>query len=247
MRMVPATRAAANPDAGGIVAPREPPLIIRRGARQTIHRPSSSNAGRAGLEETPKSERTEVRAADRAARLFRSAVLIAGLAGILLVSYDLAVPLPPPWSAWRLPTAIATAGGLVLVLAWPTRREAMRARTAEEVALMLGVASTILGIAAAMLVAYGMALHFAEDRVSTQSLIYRLTHPWVLASILTLAAPAALSGGLGWEIARRRARAAGRVSAAGLAFRFSALGLGCAGLIASLAAAAAIYRWLTWG
>jgi hypothetical protein len=32
-----------------------------------------------------------------------------------------------------------------------------------------------------------------------------------------------------------------------MALRFSAIGLGCAGLIASLAAAAATYRWLTWG
>jgi len=48
-------------------------------------------------------------------------------------------------------------------------------------------------------------------------------------------------------IARRRARAAGRVAAASMACRFSAVGLGRTDLIATAAAAAASYRWLTWG
>jgi hypothetical protein len=49
-------------------------------------------------------------------------------------------------------------------------------------------------------------------------------------------------GGVGLTIARRRAPAAGRVSAAAMAFSFSAVGLVCAGLIAAITTtAAAIY------
>jgi hypothetical protein len=207
----------------------------------------SLSDGRAGFEGALMSEATGVRMADRAARLMRLAVLMAALAGILLVSYGLAVPLPPRWSAWRVPVAMTTVGCLALLLVWPSQRAATKARTADEVAVMLGLASMIVGIAAAMLVAYGVVLHVSEDRASTQSLIYRLTDPWVLIAILTMAAPAVILGGLGLAIARRRARVDGRVSAAGMAFRFSAVGLACAALIASFAAAAATYRWLIWG
>ena len=60
------------------------------------------------------SDGTELRAADRAARLIRSAVLLAGLALILFVSYGLVAPLPRGWSPWRLPVGMAAAGGLAL-------------------------------------------------------------------------------------------------------------------------------------
>jgi hypothetical protein len=206
----------------------------------------SSSAGRAGFEEAMMSEAIEVRAADRAARFFRACVLLAGLAAILFVSYGLVAPMPPGWLRWRLPVGIAAACGLALLLAWPSRRAAAKTRTADEVAAMLGAASMILGIGAAMLVAYGLVLHFTEERVSTQTLLYRLTHPSVLVTLLIFAAPAAITGGLGLGMARRRARAAGRVSAAATAVRFSIVGLACVALIAATGATAITYRWLTW-
>jgi hypothetical protein len=192
-------------------------------------------------------ERIAVRAGDLAARLTRLAVLLAGLAAILLVSYGFTEPLPFGWSHWRIPIAIATAGGLALLVAWPTRRPAARTRTADEVAAMLGAASMIVGLGTAMVVAYGLASNFADNRFTTQEFLYQMTHPSVVISYLVVAAPAAVSGALGLAITWRRARAAGTVSAAGMARRFSAVGLGCAGLIVALAAATAIYRWMTWG
>jgi hypothetical protein len=221
----------------------------------------SSSAGRAGFEEAPMSDGTGLRTADRAARLFRAGVLLAGLAAILFVSYGLVAPMPPGWLWWRLPVGIAAVCGLALLLAWPSRRADAKTRTVDEAAAMLGAASMILGIGAAMLgaasmilgigaamlVTYGLVLHFKEEQVSTQTLLYRLTHPSVLVSLLIFASPAAVAGGLGLAMARRRARAAGRVSAAATAVRFSIVGLACAGLIAALGVTAVIYRWLTWG
>ena len=183
----------------------------------------------------------------RATTLIRSAMLAAGLAAILFVSYGVLAPLPAGWREWRLPIGAAVAGVLALVFAWPYRRPATWARTADEVAVMLGLASTILGIGAAMLVMTGITLGVLENRSTTQSLVHQLTHHSVLISCVTFASPAVIIGALGLAIARRRAGSGRRVSAAAMAFRLSALGLGCAGLIAATAAVAAIYRWLTWG
>jgi hypothetical protein len=193
------------------------------------------------------SEETGVLAADRAATLLRACVLLAGLAAILFVSYGLVAPMPPGWSWWRLPVGIATAGGLALLLAWPSRRATAKTRTAEETAVMLGAASMIAGIGAAIIVAYGIAANVEDNLESAQALVYRLTHPSIVVSVLALAAPPAISGILGLVMARRRARAVGRVSAAATAVRFSIVGLACAGLIAATGATAAVYRWLTWG
>ncbi len=186
-------------------------------------------------------------AAGRAASLIRPAVLLAGLAAILLVSYGQMVPLPRGLSYWRLPIGLATAGGLALLLAWPSHRAGVRARTVDDVAAMLGVASTIVGIGAAILVTVGLSLNFAENRQTTQSFVYQMTNPAVAFSLLAIAVPAAISGALGLAIGRRHVRIAGRVSAAGVAVRFSIIGLGCAAVIGALAAALAIYRWVTWG
>jgi hypothetical protein len=191
--------------------------------------------------------RMAVRAADQVARLSRLAVLLAGLAAILFISYGLVVPVPFGWSHWILPIVIATAGGLALLLAWPSRRAEARTRTADEIAAMLGAASMIVGLGAAMVVAYGLAWTVADNRFTTQEFLYRMTHPAAVTSLLAIATPAAVLGGLGLAMAWRRARVAGTVSAAGMARRFSAVGLVCSGLIVALAAAAAIYRWVTWG
>jgi hypothetical protein len=191
------------------------------------------------------SEGSDGRPADRVATLLRSAVLIACLGAILVGAYGLV--LPTGWSVWRLSILIASAGGLALMLSWPSRRAATRVRSADDVALMFGVASMILGIGAALLIAYGLALRISEARTSPQRLIYQLTHPSVLAGLLTFAVPAALLGGFGLWIAWRRDRTTGRVSIAGAAGRFSTVGLGIAGLIAAVVATMAIYRWLMWG
>jgi hypothetical protein len=192
------------------------------------------------------SDTTDVRPADRVQALLRSAVLLLCLAAILVGCYNLV--LPTRWSTWRLSLLISVAGGLALVLGcWPSRRAETRARTADEVALMCGVLSMVLGIAAAMLIAYGTALHISEERISLQALIYRMSHHSHLTALLLFASPAACTGILGLGIARRRGRATGRVSMAKTAIRFSTIGLGLAGLIAATVAAAAIYRWQVWG
>jgi hypothetical protein len=192
-------------------------------------------------------ERITVRAVDRAARLTRTAVLAAALAAILFVAYGSVLGVSPAWSAWRLPVGIGAAGGLLLSLAWSFRRTEARATSADQVAAMLGLASAILGVGAALLVATGVTLNYSENRQTIQTFVYGMTSPGTVVSCLMIAAPAAIAGGLGLAIARRRGDAAGRVSAAGAAARFSALGLGCAGVIAAFAAAAMIYRWATWG
>jgi hypothetical protein len=84
-------------------------------------------------------------------------------------------PLPPAWSWWRLPNGIAAGGSLALLLLWPSQRVATKTRTFDEVTRMLGVASAVLGIGAAMLVAYGLVLNFTEERFSAQTQLYRLT------------------------------------------------------------------------
>ena len=191
------------------------------------------------------SERTDGRPADRIAALLRSAVLIACLVAILVGAYGLV--LPTGWSKWRLSIIIASAGGLALMLGWSSRRAATWGRSADDVALLFGAASMVLGIGAAMLIAYGLALKISEERTSPQALVHQLTHPSVLAGLLAFVLPVALSGGLGLWIAWRRDRATARVSLAGAAGRFSTVGLGIAGLITALVATAAIDRWLMWG
>ncbi len=197
------------------------------------------------------SERTDARPADRIATLLRSAVLIACLVAILVGACGLVLPtglvFPAGWSEWRLSILIAAAGGLALMLGWPSPRAATRVRSADDVALMFGVASMVLGIGTATLIAYGLVLKISEERTSLQALVHQLTHPSVLAGFLAFILPVALSGGLGLWIAWRRDRATVRVSMAGAAVRFSAVGLGIAGLITAALATAAIYRWLTWG
>jgi len=192
-------------------------------------------------------ERIALRAAGRAASLIRPAVLLAGLSAILLVSYGQVAPLTRGLAYWRWPIGIATAGGLALLIAWPSQRAGARTRTADDVAAMLGVASTIVGIGAAILVAVGFSLNFADNRDTSQAYIYQMTNPAVALSLLAIAAPAATLGALGLVIACRGARTVVRVSAAGVAVRFSIIGLGCAAVIGALAAAVAIYRWMTWG
>lgn|GEM_PF-6664533 len=190
------------------------------------------------------SGRTISRPLDRVASVLRSTVLIACFVAILLGSYELVHPVG--WSVSPL-LVLITAVGLALTLGWSSRNAAARGRSADKVALMFGAASLILGTGATILIAYGVALTISEGQASSQTLIYRLTHPSVMVEFLAFALPAALSGGLGLWIARRRNRATGRTSMAAAAGRFSILGLGCTALIALAVALAIAYRWLIWG
>ena len=188
--------------------------------------------------------RIDGRPVERALAVMRPAVLTACLGAMLVAAYGLV--LHKRWSTQALPYLIA-ACGLALVMGRWSRRSATRVRSADEVALMFGAASMILGLGAAMLIGYGLTLQISEATTRLQTLAYERTRPSDLVWSLAFAAPAALSGGLGLWIARRRDRAAGKASLAATAARFSAVGLGSAGLIATLVAVAAVVRWLTWG
>ena len=112
------------------------------------------------------SDGTGVRAADRAAGLLRSAVLLAGLAAILFVSYGIVAPMPPARSWCRLPIGIAARGQSGDPAPLASRRSATKSRTFDEVTRMLGVAlgEVPWASALAMLVAYGLVLNFTEER-----------------------------------------------------------------------------------
>ena len=193
------------------------------------------------------SDSRDLMPAGRFVRPIRWTMLTASLAAFLFVSYGVAVPLPGAWPYWWVPIFIATAGAVALLLAWPSRRAVARAKTASEVAIMLGVASTIVGLGAAMLDASGLAWEVADSLSSSQELLYRLTEPSFLIACFTTAMPAAITGGFGLVISGRCAGAARRVSMVGVARRFAAVGLASASLIAATAGSGAIYRWVTWG
>jgi hypothetical protein len=190
-------------------------------------------------------ERTDGRPVKMVATILRSAVLIGCLVAILAGAFGLV--LPTGWSKWRLSMMIASAAGLALLLNWPSRRADSEGRSADDIALMFGFASLVLGIGTVTLIAYALSLKISEERTSTQALVYQLTHPSALAGLLAFVLPVALSGGMGFWLAWRQDRATSRVSMAGAAGRFSCVGLVSAGLVATAVAAAAIYRWLTWG
>ena len=191
------------------------------------------------------SDATGRRAPHRGA-LIRSAVLLAALAALLSTSQGPAVPHPPGlfWSDWRLPIGIAMAAGLTLSLAWPSQGPAAKAKAADYFAAMLGLASTILSIGATMLIAIGISAEIAERRIATHAFIYQMTGPVIVLYFLLMAAPAAVSGGLGLAIAGRRGWTAPRLSVAWIAVRLSTIGIGCAGLMGAASASLAVYRWV---
>ena len=187
-----------------------------------------------------------VRRALHRGALIRSAVLLAALAALLSRSQGQAGPQPPglSWSDWRLPIGVAMVVGLTLSLAWPSQTPAAQAKAADYFAAMLGLASTILGIGAAMLIAIGISADIAERRIATHTFIYQMTGPVIVLYFLLMAAPAAVSGGLGLAIAGRRGWTAPRLSVAWLAVRLSTIGIGCAGLMGAASASLAVYRWV---
>ncbi len=134
---------------------------------------------------------------------------------------------------------------MTLLIAW-ARYPAARPWIIDGLAAVLGLTSATLGIAITLLIAYGLSLHIAEHTGSRDSFVYQITNPAILWQIVYFALIAAVPGAVGHWIVRRRRREVGRVSLAGMANRFSALGLGLAAMIGVMIAVAALYRLVTW-
>lgn len=190
-------------------------------------------------------EPTDPGGTHRIASLLRSAVLMACLVAILVGACDLM--LPTGWSAWQSAILIATAGGLAMVLGRPGRRAASTARPGGRLALLFGATSLVLGIGAAILIAYSLFLRISEERTSPQTLVHRLHYTALAQTLMMFVLPVAVSGGLGLWIAGRREPSTARTSLVAAARRFSTVGLWIAGLITVALAVAVFYRWLMWG
>lgn len=121
------------------------------------------------------------------------------------------------------------------------------ARVVDGLAAVFGVASAVAGIGAALTIPYGIALQISEDHVRVQTRIYQLTSFDQAAHLLAIIAAVAVPGVIGLSLARRRGRGIERVSLAGVASRFSIMGLVCDGLLLSALSALLCYRWLMWG
>ena len=128
----------------------------------------------------------------------------------------------------------------------PTRGPAW-ARVVDGLAAVFGAASAVAGIGAALAIPFGIALQITEDRVRVQTRIYQLTSfdqaMYLLAFIGLVAVPGAVGLGLAW----RGWRSVERVSLAGMAARFSIMGLVCDGLLLGALLALLGYRWMMWG
>jgi hypothetical protein len=172
-------------------------------------------------------------------------VLVPLLAAILFGLFGFILP-RSRWTDWREASLIAAGGAVALLIAWPSRQP-LRDRIRDGLAAVLGLASVVTGMGASLLLAYGLGLNIVEYRGSRQSFMYQMFSPAFIEALLHLAAVAAVPGAIALLMARRRLREVGRISLAGMAARFSILGLGCSVLIAGTAAVAAVYRWVTWG
>jgi hypothetical protein len=189
----------------------------------------------------------DAQALTRAGKLVISALLLSIFVAILFGSFILM--LPPQnheWTTiWRVPIVIAAAGALAIVMARPPY-STMRPWVMDGFAAVLSVASAISGIGITLLFAYGLELQIAEYRGSVDSFIYQMTHPMALLYLLCFAIIPVLPGAFGLWIARKRLREVGRVSLAGMASRFSKLGLGLSAMLGVTIAVAAVYRRAMW-
>jgi hypothetical protein len=113
-------------------------------------------------------------------------------------------------------------------------------------AVVLGLTSATLGIAITLLISYGLSLQIAEHTGSRDSFVYQMTNPTALCYFLYSAGIPAAPGVVGLWISGRRLREAGRVSLAGMAVRFSKLGLGLSSTIGVVVLVAALYRRAIW-
>jgi hypothetical protein len=168
----------------------------------------------------------------------RYASLAAGAAAVLMFAYGQVLPLPRGWANWPTGLMIASLVGLVLT------RSPARGTTRVSVAFAMGMASAILGIGAILLIGYGFALRIIEEKTSFNTFLYQVTHWWVMAYLLGIAAFVAVPGVLGLWLAGRSER---RASLSSAASRFSLCGLGASGLIVVSLVAAWGYRLVLWG
>ena len=128
----------------------------------------------------------------------------------------------------------------------PTRGPAW-ARVVDGLAAVFGAASAVAGIGAILTIPFGIALQIAEDHVRVQTRIYQLTSFNQAAYLLGVIGLVAVPGAVGLGLARRGRRRVVRVSLAGMAARFSILGLVCDGLLLAGLLALLGYRWMMWG
>jgi hypothetical protein len=180
----------------------------------------------------------------RAGKLVFSAILPSILVAILFVSFSLILP-GHQWTPWRVPILIAAGGAVALMIAWASY-STMRPWVMDGLAAVLSLSSAIPGIGITLLLAYGVGLHIAENKGSAESLMYQMTDPRTLWLLLYFAIIPTVPGAIGVWIARRRLREVGRVSLAGMATRFSKLGLGLSAMIVAVAAVAALCRRVMW-
>jgi hypothetical protein len=180
----------------------------------------------------------------RAGKLAFAVILLSILVAILFGSFSLILPLHH-WTVWRVPILIAAGGGVAMMIAWPSY-STLRPWVMDSLAAVLSLASAIPGIGITLLFAYGLGLQIAEHRGSVESFIYEMTNPMALWQRLYFAIIPVVPGAVGLWIARRRLRDVGRVSLAGMAARFSKLGLGLSAMIVAAVAVAALSRRVMW-
>jgi hypothetical protein len=180
----------------------------------------------------------------RAGKLAFPVILLSILVAILFGSFSLILPIHR-WTVWRVPILIA-AGGAVAIMIACASSSFMRPWVMDGLAAVLSLTSAIPGIGITLLIAYGLSLRVAEHKGSGESLMYQMTDPMMLGYLLYFAIIPAVPGVVGLWIARRRLPEVGRVSLAGMAARFSKLGLGLSAMICAAVAVAALCRRVMW-
>jgi hypothetical protein len=180
----------------------------------------------------------------RAVKLVFAVILLSILVAILICSFSLILPLHR-WTVERVPIRIIAGGAVALMIAW-ARYPAARPLIMDGLAAVFGLTSAILGIAITLLIAYGLSLQISEHTGSRDSFVYQMTNPAILWQVVYFALIPAVPGAVGHWIVRRRQREVGRVSLAGMATRFSRLGLWLSAMIGVMVAVAALYRLVTW-
>jgi hypothetical protein len=185
-----------------------------------------------------------VQALDRGGKLVVPIILLSILLTILFGSLSLLLPLHQ-WTEWRVPILIAAGGAVAAMTAWSSCAP-MRLWFMNGLAVVLGLTSATLGIAITLLIAYGLSLQIAEHTGSRDSFVYQMTNPMALCYILCFASIPVVPGVVGVWIAGRQLREAGRLSLAGMAVRFSKLGLGLSSMIGVVVVFAALCRRAMW-
>ncbi len=181
---------------------------------------------------------------NRTGKLVLAVMLLSILAATLFYAFSLILP-RHQWTVGRVPIRIIGGAAVTLLIAW-ARYPAARPWIIDGSAAVLGLTSATLGIAITFLIAYGLSLQIAEHTGSWDSFVYQMTNPFTLWQVVYFALIAAVPGAAGDLIVRRRRREVGRASLAGMATRFSTLGLSLSALIGLLVVVAALYRLVTW-